>query len=327
MTTQEDAKQKAVSHDAIRDSRLTAWKTSKSQAARERDLNCTKWFDYRFMSPWEATGLFVSAYQVEFRRLYSKNIDTEESEGMTGTRNGNWRSNSRELASFWNARQLADQLGLPYPFFVHHAAALLMRWGWKHIPRPNQLYGSKARDAIVEEVQAKWAEWRQAVSQFSSLPQYLVKNFSALPAQIAHQDWLIAEIALKYGSPSEICKACFVYHVLSVTRATAEFGTERVAEAEALAASWIHVEAAAVDNYRTTPSCFGVLHAYDLQTDTCKQCDAHDACRKLAESARSFVVHQAGSEDPISERRRALQRNRTRRCRERAAALGTAEGV
>jgi hypothetical protein len=235
MTIQEDAKQKAVSQDAIRHSRLTAWKTSKHQASRERDLNCTKWFDYRFMSPWEATELFVSAYQVEFRRLYSKNIDTEASEGKTGTRNRNWRSNSRELASFWNARQLADELGLPYGFFIHYAANLLMTWGWKHIPRPNQLYGSEARDAIVAEVAAKWAEWRQAVPQFSTLPQYLIQNFNELPAQIAHQDWLIAEIKSKYGSPSEICKACFVNHVLSVTRATAEFGTERVIQAKALA--------------------------------------------------------------------------------------------
>jgi hypothetical protein len=324
---EETAGGRTLMQDVIRNSRLTASKTSKMQAARERELNCTKWFDYRFISPWEATELFVGAYQKEFRQLYSKNIDTEASEGKTGTRSRNWRSNPRELASFWNARQFVDELGLPYEFFIHYAANLLMRWGWKHIPRPNQLYCSKARDAIVEEVQAKWSEWRQAVFKFSPLPQYLVQNFSGLPAQIAHHDWLVGEIKLRYGSSSAICQACFVDHVLPTDRAIAEFGDERVAEARASIGGFLAVERSALGAGRATPSCFGVLHAHDPKADLCKSCKVHDSCLKLVDSVRSFVVQQAGSEDPISARRRRLQRERTRRCREKGHDLRISRNV
>src|SRR5258707_10123655 len=117
----EDERRNLAIRKVVQSNRLTALKVSKKQAARERNLDQTKWFDYRFLTPMEATEAFASAYQQEFQDRYGKNIDTEESKGKTGTRGNNWKSNSREFISFWGARQFADELGVPYGFFVEHA--------------------------------------------------------------------------------------------------------------------------------------------------------------------------------------------------------------
>jgi hypothetical protein len=232
----EDASQILRSH-IIRNNRLAALKTSKAQAMRERDLNNTKWFDYRFISPMEATEIFASAYQEQFKYEYARCIDTEASAGKTGTRNRKWNSNSREFASFWNARQFADEIGLPYWFFNHYAMALLMRWGWKHIPRANQLYGPSVRDAITKELRATWLEWTEARFVVSKLKHYLPENFRGSPEQLAHRDWVVSQIRRRHASPESIGRACFIDRVLSVDRAISEFGSERVdsARADALA--------------------------------------------------------------------------------------------
>ena len=98
----------------MRNNRLTASKLSKKKAAHERDLDQTIWFDYRFITPMEATEALASAYQEEFKDRHGKNIYTEKAKGKTGTRGSNWKSNSREFNSCWSARQFADELGVPY---------------------------------------------------------------------------------------------------------------------------------------------------------------------------------------------------------------------
>ena len=116
MITEDERRSLAV-RKVVQSNRLMALKVSKKQAARERNLDQTKWFDYRFLTPMEATEAFANAYQQEFQDRYAKNIDTEESKGKTGTRGNNWKSNSREFNSFWSARQFAPPLGLDSRFF------------------------------------------------------------------------------------------------------------------------------------------------------------------------------------------------------------------
>jgi hypothetical protein len=307
-----------ATRELIKGNRLAALNTSSVQAGRERDLNHTKWFDYRFISPWEATELFVAEYQKQFRFHYGQNIDTEEAEDKTGTRASNWRSNPRELASFWNARQFADEVGMPYGFFAQSTFAFLMKRGWQHIPRPNQLYGSKNRNFLKREIEAQWVEWQSAVFVYSALQQYHVDNFLGSPAQFAHQDWVIAQIRLQHNSTIRIGRACFVDFVLPVDRAIGEFGAERLEMAREDTKDSCQTMSNAAGPYRTTPSCYGVLHSHSATAQRCKKCRVADGCIIQASDARDFVMKHRGSEDPLAAHRRYLQRERTRKFRARA---------
>jgi hypothetical protein len=272
----------------------------------------------------EATAKFADAYREEFKDRYAKNIDTEEAEGKTGTRGRNWKSNSREFNSFWSARQFADELGVPYDFFVHHAMRLPLRWGWQHIPRPNQLYGDKIRDAVRKEVLERWVEWTSARFTFSELPQYLVENFRGSPAQIAHREWVIEQLKQR---DVRISRACFIDRVLPVDQAISEFGSDKVDEARRDAIGSSQKESVIVGPDQTLPSCYGVLHSHDLTAEQCKQCEVQGGCAKLISQVRDFVVTRTNSDDPVAENRRRLQRERTSRCRKNAAAVAAGTGT
>jgi hypothetical protein len=323
MITENERRNLAI-RKVVQGNRLMALKISKKQAVHERGLDQTKWFDYRFLTPMEATEAFASAYQQEFQYRYGKNIDTEEAKGKTGTRGNNWKSNSREFNSFWSARQFADELGVPYGFFVEHAMMHLLRSGWQHIPRPNQLYGYKVRDAVAKKVLERWAEWTAARFIFSDLPQYLVENFSGSPAQIAHREWVIAQLEQRNG---RISNACFINRVLPIDQAISKFGSNEVDKARLDAVGWSEKESIVVGSDETMRSCHGVLHAYDLSAPQCGGCAVQKTCADLTSQVRDFVVARTNSDDPIAETRRRLQRERTSKCRKKAAAVAEAGAV
>jgi hypothetical protein len=196
---------------------------------------------------------------------------------------------------------------------------LLMSWGWKHIPRVNQLYGSGVRHAITVELQARWEEWTEARVVFSPLPHYLPENFRGSPAQLAHQEWVVAQLWRRRASTGLIGRACFVDRVLPVDRAISEFGAEKIEAARFDARGDASRELTLLELDQTTPSCLGVLHARDIATDPCRCCELQDVCLELTGNVRSFVVARAGSDDPVLDSRRRLGRERTRRFRAKAS--------
>lgn len=91
----------------------------------ERELSIMKWFDYRFMSPLEATLEFVEDYRFVYRAIWKSNFDASTAER-------GWFADRREFLTFWNARVAADALGVRYRFFIFTTMeAALRRRKWK----------------------------------------------------------------------------------------------------------------------------------------------------------------------------------------------------
>src|SRR5215510_10391072 len=51
---------------------LSVCKFRTSDRALERQLDHTKWFDYRFMTPWKATELFQQSYQKIYQQKFQR---------------------------------------------------------------------------------------------------------------------------------------------------------------------------------------------------------------------------------------------------------------
>jgi hypothetical protein len=125
----------------------------------ERDLYTTKWFDYRFLSPTEATELFRIEYKKAFKLGWRTYQDRNEAEFKSGLfEMPNFRKPSdkdtiklkREYTSLWRARQGADALGVPYDFLIRETIDALMASGrCQTMPRPNQIAGALTREAIA----------------------------------------------------------------------------------------------------------------------------------------------------------------------------------
>lgn len=82
---------------------------------REAALYQTKWWDYRFLHPTEATYAFAQSYERAYRRLYAKRYDKFEAETVAVFNNADALKDTKTtVVGLWMARQKADELGIRY---------------------------------------------------------------------------------------------------------------------------------------------------------------------------------------------------------------------
>lgn len=191
---------------------------SKKLLQREPELYASKWFDYRFLSPYEATEKFITLFGQIAKRIYARDIDYKAAENMrvptmtglvvdldnmepTRKTKGRARETTRSqvakttLTGFWRARMVADAIGMPYDHFIEQALnGRLKAWKRTYLPMPSQLYDGKAMARVLHW----WKEAQEDVFFYSDLPAYEPQNYIGAPAQVEHNKWVV-EQALKRG--------------------------------------------------------------------------------------------------------------------------------
>ncbi|MES5099266.1 hypothetical protein ABUK73_13640 [Agrobacterium sp. BA1120] len=96
------------------------------------------------------------------------------------------KDNARERSQLVSARQRADRLGIPYPFYIETAFdfALLRGNRRRRFPRPNQLHGNRASEGLCEQfVIKRWPAYVADGLFRVEHPIYLIENYRGLPAQ------------------------------------------------------------------------------------------------------------------------------------------------
>jgi len=164
----------------------------------EAMLSDTKWFDYRFMTPLQATKAYVAAYGEIYRRIYRREIDRERSEHLRvltwdsivqGVEKGEtkWK---RVLTGCWRGRQFADGIGMPYEHYIENAMTFRMRrWQQRHMPQPEHLYHA----VVLDKVSQRWEELMGTDTWTSDHPAFLVQNYDGLKVQDDYHEWLFAQ--------------------------------------------------------------------------------------------------------------------------------------
>ena len=288
----------------------------------ERTLHHHKWFDYRFMSPKEATKIFRTKYQRVYRWKYGQNVNTEKSMNKFGVRRGTPEDHRAEFTSFWRARQSADLLGMPYDVFLWAAYEVLLSGGFQRIPYINQLFGKhQLRIAIAAMTQRE--EHCESRLMFSALPLYQEESFHGLAAQVANQDWVLEQ--LKTRTDHAIGRACFTLRILPAERAMLAFGQERLENARACAAEEVPEVHESWGPRQLLPSCAMLPGALDKSSPECSTCKVVSFCTRAVASVLRSVTTVTGVADPAEERRRKLSRDRTARHRLKAKLAAEAE--
>ena len=131
----------------------------------ERQLDDTKWFDYRFMTPWKATELFQQSYQKIYQEKFQRGVKTAAVENAV-TVKPLLKIARADLTSFWKVRQFADRLGVPYDIFLIAAFNALLSDTRPRKPRINQFLAAQSRSKITDYVKKYWDECRQAQLRF-----------------------------------------------------------------------------------------------------------------------------------------------------------------
>jgi hypothetical protein len=301
-----------------RDNCKTTQLFAKADRIDERELHDLKWFDYRFMSPREATLKFREEFQTVYRQKYARNIDTEEAPRKFGVRRGDPESHKAEFTSLWRARQSADLVGAPYDIFLNAAFDILLRGHFERMPAPNQFYRKHA-EKIAIAVRDHWDELCGTRFMYATLPQYQEASFFGLPAQIAHRVWVIEQIK-KLHSNHALGRACFTLRILPEAQARAAFGDERLEMARAIVAddAMAAVPHTACKRRDSLPSCAMLPGAMEIGSSECSKCKIAALCARGGEMVLQTVIGTTGVSDPVESRKRALGKERTRKCRERA---------
>lgn len=169
--------------------------------ALEKSLFASKWFDYRFMSPVEATIAFADELTEAGKEVYAANFDSNKAKffkinrissgsSLVASANSVYATpkNKRLLAGYWRARQLADAIGMPYRLWGVWALSQRLR-NWKRgvMPQPTMLCDS--RDA--EKVMQRWLEERKVMTLTAQHPAFKLENYCGLPVQDEYHEFLI----------------------------------------------------------------------------------------------------------------------------------------
>jgi hypothetical protein len=166
----------------------------------ERELFQTKWWDYRFMTPFEATCAYIDAFGQQARKVYSRDIDSERAAHIKVVTSAkvvdaflqNDAKAKRAMSGFWRGRQVADAIGMPYPAYVFEAISQRMRrWQRAYLPSENQIY----QEGDVERVSSRWSEVAASRIHYSDHHAYLSQNYEGAPAQKGYYDYLVQRSA------------------------------------------------------------------------------------------------------------------------------------
>lgn len=175
---------------------------SKPMAKLETELNQSKWFDYRTVHPTHLCYLWAFYYREAYKRFLTT-YRTEDGMYMNGLAGkdvfaliqGKGENKGREFANpaskaVWRARQKADQLGVPYDFYIRAVMNHAESTSWARPPRPQHLYSDDMVAAVVDAWKVKLDT--QIIT--AEHERFLASNYSGNCDQRDYQVWLINAI-------------------------------------------------------------------------------------------------------------------------------------
>ncbi len=160
---------------------------------KEADLFGTKWFDYRWMHPVQATHYYAHCYIAAVRIYTEKNKDRDLAATLK-VFNVDDIFQSRDLSAVISARQALDRIGCRYEWALGIMGARYSERGWAHMPRPNQLY---AEELMMDIVDAWKVECKSRLQIVRDTRFQLVEGEPLSAVQEEHVEWLLGQVAVR----------------------------------------------------------------------------------------------------------------------------------
>lgn len=210
----------------------------------------TKWFDYRQMSPTQATYLFLHHYSIQYGNYIRTAIDGKKGytrairggdlffpKKMIGTGRKavvTIGDPHREHVPFWKLRQRADLYGIRYDFFCRAGMEHFMDVGWANfVPRPHHLDD----DVLGLGVLNKWELESRAKIQWAENDFYRVENFTGHKDQLAYEAYIVQSIKRRQIKAFGLSTALYEKDAIRFETALQHFEQDEISRATSLAAS------------------------------------------------------------------------------------------
>lgn len=179
----------------------------------------SKWFDYRFMTPLQATECYIGFYGEIYKRVYARMIDRDRAEFLKlitverlreGLKAGETKA-KRIFTGMWRGRQFADAIGIPYDEYIPQAFDNRMRrWQQSHLPQPEHLY----HPVTLEIISERWEQMKKGRLWLATHPAYMVQNYVGTPAQDAYHEWCFQQAETRQNTPECLARMVNNDHLL-----------------------------------------------------------------------------------------------------------------
>lgn len=189
----------------------------------EGPLYSTKWYDYRFMHPVQATFLYAHEYAIAYRRFYRSTIDRKAAEHIKIIKDPDiFKIDKKILSGLWRGRQHADAMCIPYDQYIDLAmTARLSYWNQRHLPPCFQLYS----ELVVQTVEREWADRQAGILFFGKHGEFRMPRYIGTPTQNDHHEWLLEQVVLR-GSNLNVLGDLMRSELLPAEKITLRFGND-----------------------------------------------------------------------------------------------------
>jgi len=309
---------------------------TREQLARESTLVSLKWFEYRFMSPLDATRHFQKAYSAAYRRAFEQHIDREQAKNVRGSDLIKFETNQGERTQLWEARCRADEAGIRYEEYISMSFDFAMRRQRKKLPRPNQLHhpGDAERWWLEMRDRRWWELLDEQIVRVGNLAPYRIELYEGFEAQDAYRRFVVDQVQRNKISLERALRA---YSVEARQVPEEMFAAVVTPEQFERAQEWLATEqrihsVTALPKPEVTkvamwPSCYALPGAADEAKTACCSCPLLSRCRMHADAIVKKIEAKTGSINPVEARKRAMATERKRRQREKERAAKAAATV
>lgn len=167
----------------------------------EAELAGTKFWDYRFMHPTQATQVYAHAYSAALKRAVSRRTDIWKGLNMKGLKSEViFELAPGAITGFWKGRQMADRIGCPYDFYCEHAMQFADKARMHFLPTSTGMYCRTVPERLqglpsqVEYIVERWVARIAHSNFYASHDAYLAENFTGGQEQILYLNWLFSRI-------------------------------------------------------------------------------------------------------------------------------------
>ncbi|NTF63421.1 hypothetical protein [Rhizobium rhizogenes] len=287
---------------------------------RERERAHTKWYAYRFMSPLQATVHFADLYREAFKRYVRTHRDVHDADAAQGLGSRIFGGPSKSLTEVWNARQRADDLGLPYNLLIEFSFYFAGRRTRKRAPRPGQLFDSGEAGIAWPLELEKWiVDPLHLEVQRLSIPQYRNENYRSFPAQREFHDYILASIEERVGAwGPKLAHHCLSRHHLPIRKAIklvpkgARASAIRHLRGELELSGGLNGEAERLPDIAIAPACFGIPFAVQEASLECLACPLAGLCSEAVRAASDDMHGRYGVLSPLQHSRKRNTNEKTK---------------
>lgn len=300
---------------------------------REQELASIKWFGYRFWSPLEATLEFGRCYQNAVRKYVSQNVDRDLGKIVSGTSLAIPSKPTSSFTQLWQARQEADNRGIPYKHYLEFCFEFAGRRNRKSTPRPVQLGPShKTRVAWEATFQVYIEGNLEHILRSAVMPdQFRFEAYRDLPPQIAFRK-VVSELIEGSGAPHHMEIASWSGHKRILPIRSTVGPANRNLIRSAISAVRLDRDAGIAPEHTEPmvelspsdfwPSCLGAPFAKDDTKAECSSCPFARECEIVGQYVlrKSDFPMTLDVEIAAKKRNNKLGAIRTQECRDRKKA-------